>query len=247
MNTRYALKFVNITQSHFNVLWLLVLTCSFMPTATAATYQSHKSIYQAAKNYVNKNVIAGSMKESTIKVGKLDSRLKLKKCNKSLRAFLPKGSRTLGKTTIGVKCVGKKPWSLHVPVTISSYKKVLVATRQLQKGSLLNAADIQLKRYDISTLPYGYLEDINSGTGMKIKKRVLAGAVLTPSMLKKPQIISRGQRVTIMAKSGRMEVRMEGKALANGALGERIKVMNLKSKQKLEGIITASGEVNVAI
>lgn len=224
-----------------------VLTYTNMSSAVAGTFQSHKSITQTAKNFLRNHVSSQHSQRVEIKTGKLDSRLKLKKCNKSLRAFLPKGSREIGKTTVGVKCIGSKPWSLHVPVTISIYKKVLVAARTLQKGDVLTDADIKLAVHDISGLSYGYFEDKKTGTGMKIKRRALAGAVLTPSMLKKPRIISRGQKIAIMAQSGRMAVRMMGKALDNGAIGDRIKVMNIKSRQKLEGIVTSSAEVQVDI
>ncbi|MBL4711671.1 MAG: flagellar basal body P-ring formation protein FlgA [Gammaproteobacteria bacterium] len=230
-----------------NLLCFIVLMSVQMSLAFASAYQSHKSIYYAARNYVNTQVIDNNGSKAKVIIGKLDSRLKLKRCSKYLRAFMPKGSRKLGKTTIGVKCDGVIPWSLHVPVTISKYIKVLVATHQLQKGSVLKISDIQLKSFDIATLPYGFIEDIKSGTGMKLKRRVLTGAVLTPAMLKKPQIISRGQQVTILAQTGLMAVRMNGKALANGAIGDRIKVINLKSRKKLEGIITMAGEVKVKI
>ena len=160
---------------------------------------------------------------------------------------MPKGSRKTGKTTVGVKCTGSKPWSLHVPVTISIYKKVLVAARQLQKNDVLAASDMKLVKYDLANLPFGYFEDIDNTVGMKLKRRAGSGVVLTPAMLVKPKIVSRGQKVTIMAQSGNMVVRMMGKALNNGAVGERIKVMNIKSGQKLEGVITPSGEVEVKI
>ncbi|NNE63328.1 MAG: flagellar basal body P-ring formation protein FlgA, partial [Gammaproteobacteria bacterium] len=64
-------------------------------------------------------------------------------------------------------------------------------------------------------------------------------------MVEKPRIISRGQRVTILARVGGMEVRTSGKALAHGAAGERIAVQNIKSRQKLEGTVLASGEVKI--
>jgi len=50
-----------------------------------------------------------------------------------------------------------------------------------------------------------------------------------------------------MAQSGSMLVRMRGKALDHGAVGDRIKVLNIKSRKKLEGIITVTGEVKVDI
>ena len=219
----------------------------YTPLVSAASYQSHKSIYQTAKVFIRDHVVSLHNQRPEIKIGKLDSRLKLKKCSKKLQAFLPRGSRDTGKTTVGIKCTGKKSWSIHVPVTINLYGKVLVSSRQLQKGSVLTAADIKLSRYNLANLSFGYYEDLQSGIGMKLKRRISAGAVLIPSMLKRPQKVARGQKVTIMAQSGSMLVRMKGKALDSGAIGDRIKVINTKSRKKLEGIITPNGEVKVDI
>ena len=223
------------------------LVCIDISSASAESFQSHKSIYQEAKNFARSQVKSQHRQSLEITTGKLDSRLKLIKCNKKLRAFSPKGSSEIGKTTIGVKCAGTKPWSLHVPITISVYKNVLAAARTLQKGDILTEADLKLVKQDIGILSYGYYEGIASGVGMKIKRRALSGAVLTPSMLKKPRVITRGQKVAILVDTGRMRVRMMGKALSNGAIGDRIKVMNLKSREKVEGVITSSNEVKVDI
>ena len=221
--------------------------CFGISTAVAGTYQNHKTIYQTARDFVRLHVVSQHNQQAKIEIGTLDSRLKLKQCPKPLQAFQPGGSRDLGKTTIGVKCSGTNAWSLHVPVTISVYKNVLVASRQLQKGAVLTESDIELKKIDLAKLHYGFFEELKYGAGKKLKRRILAGAVLTPAMLKEPQLIRRGQQITIMAQSGLMTVRMQGKALANGAAGERIKVMNVKSRKKLEGVITSSGEVKVDI
>jgi len=224
-----------------------VLLLLFSSLSHAAAFQSHTSIYKTAERFISSKVLSKQDNQATVTVGKLDSRLKLKKCSRKLLAFMAKGSRNIGKTTVGVKCQGTKPWSLHVPVTISIFADVLVAKRQLHKGDVLSASDLKLMKRDLATLPHGYIEEIAISTGMKIKRRVTAGTVITPSMLKKPRIISRGQKVTILAHLGRMQVRMEGKALAHGSAGERIQVMNLKSKKKLEGVVTNNGEVRVDI
>ena len=227
--------------------YLLCVIISVSGSVNAETYQSHNSIYQTAKKYIRSHITSENSQSTEITTGKLDSRLRLKKCTKALQAFSPKGSREMGKTTIGVKCSGSKPWSLHVPITISVYKKVLVAARTLQKGEILTKADTKLVKHDLAHLSYGYFESNNHSIGMKVKRRALTGAVLTPAMLKKPQVVARGQKIAIMAKSGRMEVRMMGQALSNGAIGDRIKVLNMKSRQKLEGIVVSSVEVKVEI
>lgn len=238
------------TSSRLKIL-AVSITCIFccmnVTVSVAAAFQSHNSIYQAVQKFISAHIAAQPGKRVKVTTGKLDSRLKLDRCDSPLQAFLPEGSRALGKTTVGVKCSDSKPWSLHVPVTISIYSKVLVATRTLQKNEVLTPDDIKLAEHDLSSLAYGYFEDISAGVGLKIKKRALAGDVLTPSMLKKPMIIKRGQKISIVAESGSMEVRMMGEALNNGAVGDRIKVMNVKSRQKLDAIVLSSAEVKVDI
>jgi len=243
----FKLGFFKPGQLNKIISYSCVCALLYIPVVNAGKYQNHKSISHAAKVFIQAQVKSQHNQRPEIKIGKLDSRLKLKKCNKKLQAFLPRGSRGMGKTTVGIKCTGSKAWSLHVPVTINVYEKVLVASRQLQKGSVLVASDLKLSRNNLAKLSYGYYEDLNSGIGKELKKRVSPGTVLTPSMLKKPRIIKRGQKITIMAQSGSALVRMKGKALASGAIGDRIKVMNVKSRKKLEGIITLTGEVKVDI
>lgn len=238
-----------IRRYSFKGLLQCALLSMCMPVAMAQSqaFQSHQSIYQVAASHVRSHVASQHSQRPVITVGKLDSRLKLKLCSKSLLAYMPKGSRNIGKTTVGVKCTDSKPWSLHVPVTISVFKKILVASRVLQRDEVLTVSDVKFVKHDLASLPYGYFDNIESAIGMKLKRRSLEGAVLTPTMLKKPQVITRGQQISILAQSGRMAVRMSGKALSSGAIGDRIKVMNLKSNQKLEGVVTSSSEVKVDI
>ena len=59
-------------------------------------------------------------------------------------------------------------------------------------------------------------------------------------------IVRRGDRVTLLAKSNTIEVRMEGEALSDGSQGDRIRVKNLRSRQTIEGELSENGNtVNV--
>ena len=213
----------------------------------AEAYQSHASIHDAAREFLLTE--EPSLQHDTAKVikGKLDSRLRLRQCIKPLEGFLPAGGRTIGKITVGVRCTDSAPWSLYVPLQVSVFREVVVAVDLLTRGSVLSSSDVRLASVDLADLPHGYITDINDAAGKKLKRRLQPGAALTPAALEEPQIIKRGQRVTIVARSGRMEVRMAGKALDHGAVGKRIGVVNLSSKQKLEGVVTASGEVMIDI
>lgn len=215
--------------------------------AAAAEFQSHTSIHDAARTFMQNHARTTFEQKPEIRPGKLDSRLKLRQCTLPLVTYLPDGSRGVGKMTVGVKCTDHKPWSLHVPIMVSLFKEVLVAKESLPRGKLLEKSDLKHTKYDLARLTHGYISELGDSVGMMLKRPLSAGAPLTPNMVEKPRLITRGQRVTIFARAGGMEVRTSGKALAHGAAGERIAVVNIKSKLKLEGTVTASGEVKVDI
>lgn len=224
-----------------------IFLCLLSTIVSAAEYQSIESIHNAARQFVYEHTKAVYDQEADIEVGRLDSRLRLSQCDMPLEVYLPQGSRDLGRFTVGVRCVDDKPWSLHVPTTVTIYKNVIVTAESLPRGKILTENDFKHLQYDVSKLPAGYIEDASYGVGMELKRRLSGGVPLTTTMMRRPKIIKRGQQVSIIAKAGNVEVRMSGKALAHGAVGERIRVLNLKSKKKLEGIVTPSGDVKVDI
>ncbi len=240
MNNQY-----NFLSLPLTLLLLGLSSTAFGSSTGKMVYQDHDSIYQTASQFMKTYVEQNYEQVAQINTGKLDSRLRLKLCDEPLQAFLPRGSRDIGKTTVGVRCKGTKAWSLHVPVTVSMFKDIAVSSKLLSRGNLIKKSDVRLKRIDLATLPQGYIDDLDDLIGYKLKRRIAAGTALTPAIIEKPHRIKRGQRVTILARSGSMEVRMVGKALANGAIGDRIKVVNIKSKKKREGIVTKNGEVKV--
>lgn len=233
-------------RKHIEILYLFLL-CLFITNTQAAGYQSHDSIHAAVQKFITEHTESVYKQRAVIGNGQLDSRLKLNQCASPLEVYFPAGSRDIGRITVGVKCTDSKPWSLHVPITVTVHKDVIVAAKSLSRGDLLTRSDFKRVKYDMSKLPAGYIEDPAYGLGMELKRRLSIGVPLTASMLRKPKIIERGQQVSIVARAGSMEVRMSGKALANGAVGERIRVLNVKSKKKLEGTIMPSGEIRVDI
>lgn len=238
-------KYINLTS--LITITATLLVPALVTPASAASYQSHASIHNVAKQFMLNHVKSTYGQKPEIKSGKLDSRLKLRQCTQPLLASLPERSRGIGKVSVAVKCSDHKPWSLHVPVTASLFKYVLVAKEPLPRGKLLEKSDLKRAKYDLARLQSGYINNYENSVGMKLKRSLITGAALTPSILEKPRLISRGQRVTILAQSAGMEIRTSGKALAHGAAGERIGVINTKSRLKIEGIVTASGEVKVDI
>jgi flagella basal body P-ring formation protein FlgA len=66
-------------------------------------------------------------------------------------------------------------------------------------------------------------------------------------MLKQPVVIKRGDQTVITAGSGGLRVRMTGKALEDGVLGEQIRVQNLSSKRTIQGEVQPDGSVLIGL
>ena len=225
----------------------LIFVLLNISSAHAVGVQRIDSIRDAARQFITEHTKAVYLQPAEIRVGKLDSRLRLSQCTLPLEVYLPPGSRDLGRLTVGVRCSDQKPWSLHVPVTVTIYQNVIVTAKSLPRGKILTMNDLKTAKYDKSKLPAGYIDELTDGVGFELKRRLSIGVPLTTVMIRKPRIIKRGQHVSIIATTGGMEVRMAGKALAHGAVGDRIRVLNLKSKKKVEGTITSTGDIRVDI
>jgi len=233
---------------------LLLIVAGLLPGAAHATdssgkvaqqYQSLDSLQEVARRFLQSQIPAETGTNQEIHLGRLDSRLRLGRCDRALQAFVPSGSRLQGKLTVGVQCPGKKPWTVYIPANIRVFGEVLITARPISRGDTLTRADIIARRQEISKLSYGYYRQSDEVIGKLAVRSLPAGTPLTPRMLKARLLVRRGDDVTILANTGFLQVRSKGKALQNAALGERITVRNTRSKRIVEGIAIRAGTVQV--
>jgi flagella basal body P-ring formation protein FlgA len=210
----------------------------------AAAYESHDHIREVARQHVLERAgeFAGTVKITT---ARLDRRLRLNACDKPLTAYdSPNGLRP-GRNAVGVRCDGKKPWKIYVSTNIATLESVVVAARAVSRGQLLTAADLKNEMRDTSRIHKAYYTDPKSLLGMKAKRSIAAGRLLDANLVHRRQLVKRGTSVQILAGEGPLQVRMKGKALDNGARGERVRVRNLSSGRKVTGEVIASGVIQV--
>ncbi|WP_428623452.1 flagellar basal body P-ring formation chaperone FlgA [Sedimenticola sp.] len=209
---------------------------------TDAPVQSHESIQAAAEQHVLDDLDQAEQ-EISVTAGRLDSRLRLSACSQPLDTFSPYGRKSASRITVGVRCNDTDGWSLFVPVTLSLVKGIVVADRELPRGTIITEADIKIEKRDVARLHRGYLEQPNQAIGKKLKRRIHADAILTPGQIVIQHAVKKGMQVVIVAQIGPLQVRMNGKALSNGAIGERIKVENNSSNRRIEATVISAGVV----
>ena len=116
--------------------FLFSLLLATQAMATDDGYQNLASISRTASQYAAE-LHSGRAQPPQITAGELDPRLRLANCTTKLQAFLPAGARAQGNTTVGVRCNGRSPWQVYVPVAVKILDQVLVASRPLARGTPL--------------------------------------------------------------------------------------------------------------
>lgn len=127
--------------------------------------------------------------------------------------------------------------ALATPVSAES----LVATRTIRANSVVAPEDLVL----VSAALPGALSDPGEAVGLEARVAIYAGKPIRAGDLGPPTLVERNQLVTLVFLSGGLAISTEGRALARGAEGEEIRVMNLGSRNTVMGRIGPDGAVYV--
>lgn len=184
-----------------------------------------------------------------IEVNSIDPRLRLTACsNQDLDASLQgPAPQPIGRVNVKLSCTNATPWTVYVPAQVHLFRQVVMVTRPLKRGEVLDGDDLAMVERDIGQLTQGYLTAAEQAIGYTLTRPVLAEQVLTPSQLAQTNVVQKGDQVVIVAHNGSIQVRMPGEAMNPGAVGEQIRVRNLSSQRVIKARVTGPGSVEVAM
>lgn len=195
----------------------------------AADFQPVDSIKAAALGALP----AGSEAEAT-----LDPALRLPRCGAALVA------RVQGSNSVEVSC--PEGWRLFVPVRVRRSQTVLVLARGIAPGEAITADAFVAERRDASRIVGAAVADPAQAVGRVARRMLSAGSVLASTDLVAQRLIRRGDNVALVSRRGGVEVRVAGKALADGGENERVTVENLSSRRVVQGVVGPGGDVWVS-
>ncbi len=213
----------------------------------ATEWQDRAAIRTTAESYLQATIRGQHDGRTEIRLGQLDPRLRLKACHAPLESFMPSGSRSLGNTTVGVRCPDEGGWSIYVSAQIDVYGPVLVTRQPLTRGAVARSSDFEQVERNLGDLPYGYYTDMDAVTGMVAKRTITAATVITPQMLQAPKLVRRGEHVIVIAETGSLSIRSSGKALGDGTSGDLVRIKAAGSGRIVDGIVVSQGVVKVTL
>jgi len=178
--------------------------------------------------------------------GNLDPRLRLQKCASALQGIMPATATVAARLTIGVRC-SSPAWTVYVPVAVETELDVLVMRAAASRNSSPAATDVELQQRRVPGIATSYLTRTEQLRGRHLKVAVSPGTALTADLLAADILIKRGQRVTLVATAGGIEVHAQGEAVADATATGRVRVQNLSSRKIVEGQAESSDRVRVGL
>jgi len=163
----------------------------------------------------------------------------------ALDAFQPQGSRSIGKTTVGVRCLAPSRWTVYLQAQVRVIGHYVVTRQPLRANHVISEADLTLREGDLGSLPADVVTDAEALLGFRTVSGLAAGAPVRNASLRPPLVVQQGQPTRLVMSGPGFSVQSEGQALANASRGDRVRVKT-RSGQVVSGIAQDGQQVVVA-
>ncbi len=133
----------------------------------------------------------------------------------------------------------------QVRLKISKFADVLVASDQIGRHELLSEQKFELKRTDVTSLREQPVISNADIRGMRAKRNLRVGNVLTMGAIEPVPDIDVGGEVTIVFTDVWGSITAPGEVLESGVIGNRVRVKNLASGKTILATVTSGKLVEV--
>lgn len=219
-----------------------VAACLALPLAVHAGGLQDPALVRAQAERLLKTQTAGIA--GTVSIDVEPPRAPLPSCA-ALDAFQSPGARSIGRTTVGVRCLAPQRWTVYLPAQVKVVGQYVVARESLRAQQVISAADLDVREGDLGSLPADVATDPDALVGFRAAAGIAAGAPLRAALLRPPVVVQQGQPTRLVMTGPGFTVQSEGQALANAGRGDRVRVKT-RSGQVVSGIAQDGQQVLVA-
>jgi len=134
---------------------------------------------------------------------------------------------------------------LHYAGSGIETRNAAILVRAVARGTVVKAADIVIERRAKADLGEDSFDTPTAVVGLAARRQLRSGQPLRSADLMKPELVQRGEAVTIVYETPGIYLTIRGKAMESGAEGDVISVSNGQSKGTLQGIVSGPGRVTI--
>jgi flagella basal body P-ring formation protein FlgA len=145
----------------------------------------------------------------------------------------------------GLVSLGERQASLRVSGVVIELREVAVLTRALNRGDPVREGDLVLERRPREAVASDAQAGATTVLGEVAQHALAAGTVLRVSDTALPELVARGESVTIVYETASVSLSMRGLANEAGRMGAVVNVVNVASKKILQATVIGPGRVSV--
>jgi flagella basal body P-ring formation protein FlgA len=226
-----------------------ILTALLFLTAPLALAQQGAAPRQdlAALRFVVEQYLeaqsAGLPGKAGIEVRSIDPRTSLPACA-APQAFQQPGARTMGNTTVGVRCAAPTAWTVYIQAKVSVQGDYVAAAVPLAAGQPIEQSQLVLMKGDLAAMPNGVVTDMAQAVGRSSTSAVQSGAPLRLDALRSKPVVQQGQLVRVVSSGDGFKVSAEARAIGNAGEGQVVQVRT-PAGAIISGVAKAGGLVEV--
>ncbi len=133
----------------------------------------------------------------------------------------------------------------HINGRLIEQVRIPVLNRKVAKGHIIRQGDTEWLELDAGRIKPNTITELDQLVGQAARSALNPGRPLHVRHVRKPVLVAKGSLVTIVLQVPRMRLTARGKVLENGSRGDTVRVMNIKSKRILVGVVSEAGTVRV--
>ena len=120
-----------------------------------------------------------------------------------------------------------------------------VLGRSIAIGDVIEESDIVWKDIRMDRVGNGIVTAADDLVGYAPRRRIRPMHLVRSRDVRRPLAIKKGDPVTMYFVRVNLTLTTSGRALENGSKGEMIRVLNVRTKKTVEGIVIRAGQINV--
>lgn len=224
------------------IFFFLASIVTFITFSLQAQEITKEFIEDFAKKHVEKTLSKNITNDQKyfVSTQKLDPRIEIKQCDQPIVANILENQNSRNRN-VKISCQ-TTPWHLFVPVKVIKKIPVLVASSNLQKGTVLNSNNTMIKYLADYKVRGETLKSAKTIIGARLKRNLQQSAAIYARNI---CLVCKGEEVTIIAKSATFEIKAAGIALSNGSIGEQVRIKNHRSGKIVSGRVNSLNNVLV--
>jgi flagella basal body P-ring formation protein FlgA len=232
--------------SHIVVILLVVLLLPQCLWAGAGVVVKEAEIRQLVVDYVKNRTAALGLEVTVKKVGATGD-LQLPAGSIAYEIVAPQQWEGWGTVNLAliVRVADRVVKNIPLRVEVEAMTDLVVATRPLERGEVIGAADVVLQRRDLAGVTGKVSRSLQEVVGKQLKVGIRGNMPVRSDYLERVPLVKSGQMVTMVLESESLRVTMSGRVKSAGAEGDLILVQNLSSNKDVPARVVDSQTVRV--